>query len=313
MRRRKASGYAHRVMASEAFESIVQLMAANSSMDLPLLERRAALEEGAAALPPPPGTSFEEIEAGGVPAEWVTASGVSDDRVLLYLHGGAYTICSPRTHRRITAALSKETGVRVLAADYRLAPEHPFPAAVEDALAVYRWLLGNGHAAARVAVVGDSAGGGLAVAMLLAARDAGLPMPAAAVTISPWADLVLDSESLETKADVDPMLSRERLTQAAGQYLGGADAADPKASPVYADMRGLPPLLVHVGGREILLDDAKRLAQRAEQHGVDVTLEVEEEMIHVWHILAGLTPEGDEGIRRVAAFLREHLALEVVG
>jgi len=294
-------------MPSPAFEAIVELMAANDDHELPLPERRAAMERGAASMPQPANTTFVDVDAAGVPGEWVTATGAADDRALLYLHGGSYSACSPRTHRRLTTALSKEAGVRVLAADYRLAPENPFPAALEDAVAVYRWLIDGGTAPEHLAVAGDSAGGGLTIAMLVAAHDAGLPMPAAAVVISPWADLELGSDSMTSKAGVDPMLSPQRLKENADRYLGGRDPRTPLASPVHADLTGLPPLLVHVGGREILLDDAKQLAERATSDGVDVTLEVYEEMIHVWHILVGLAPEGDEAVRRVAEFLRGHL------
>ena len=300
-------------MPSEAFDQLVELMAQNPDKDLPLPERRAKMEQAAASMPPPPNTSVSDVEAGGVPCEWVTADGVSTDRVLVYLHGGSYSTCSPRTHRRITAALSRETDARALVPDYRLAPENPFPAAIEDAVAVYRWLLDGGTASGHIAVAGDSAGGGLTIAMLVSARDAGLPMPAAAAVISPWADMEVDSESVRTKAATDVMLDAERLKLNAERYLGGRDRRDPLASPIYADLTGLPPLLVQVGGREILLDDARKLAEKAKADRVDVTLDVHEEMVHVWHVLAGLCPEGDEGVRGVAAFLRPKLAAVTAG
>jgi acetyl esterase/lipase len=294
-------------MPSEAFETVVQMMAQNDALTLSIPERRAAFEEGAKLIPPPEDVSFEDVDASGVPGEWVTAPGASSDRTLLYLHGGAYTICSPRTHRRLTAALSRETGARVLALDYRLAPEHPFPAAIEDAVTAHRWLVDGGTPPERLAIAGDSAGGGLAMATLVALRDRGLPLPAAAVAISPWADLGFTGESMITKADVDPMLSRERLKESADAYLNGTDARTPLASPIYADLTGLPPLLIHVGGREVLLDDAVRLADAAAAGDVKVSLEVETEMIHVWHVFAGLFPEADDGVRRVAEFLKEKL------
>lgn len=279
----------------------------NDTLSVPLAERRAQIEANAKKSPPPPDVSFEDVDAGGVPGEWVSAPGAGTDRTILYLHGGAYTICSPRTHRRLTAALSRETGWRVLAADYRLAPEHPFPAAVEDAVAVYRWLLARGAEPGHVAIAGDSAGGGLTVATLVALRDRGLALPGAAVAISPWADLELAGESMTTKADVDPLLSPQRLKESADAYLAGTDARAPLASPIYADLTGLCPLLVHVAGREVLLDDAIRLTERARECGVDVSLEISSEMIHVWHVFAGVFPEADEGVRRIAKFLRERL------
>jgi acetyl esterase/lipase len=296
-------------MPSDAFEAIVALIQENQTLDLPLPERRTQVEEGAQAIPPPSDVSFDNVDAGGVPSEWVTAPGASDDRVVLYFHGGAYAICSPRTHRRLTAALSREVGARVLAADYRLAPEHPFPAAVEDGVASYRWLLDQGIALDRLAVAGDSAGGGLTIAVLVAARDAGLPMPAAALCISPWADLELTAPSVTAKADVDPMINVSTLKEEADWYLAGADARTPLASPIYADLTGLPPLLIHAGGREVLLDDATRLADRARECGVDVTLDVWNEMIHVWHVFATLCPEADDGVRAAAEFLRGRFQL----
>lgn len=295
-------------MPSEAFTNIVAMMEANDTLRAPIAERRAAVEQGFQFFPVAPGAVIEEVDAGGVPAEWVATPDARDDVALLYLHGGAYTICSPRTHRSITSGLSARTRARVLAADYRLAPEHPFPAAVDDALTAYRFLLDGGVSADRLAVAGDSAGGGLSIALLVAARDAGLPLPAAAAVLSPWTDLELTGETMDTKADVDPMLNRERLKESADAYLSGTDARAPLASPIYADLSGLPPLFIHVGGRETLLDDAHRLAARAKQHGVDVTLEIEEEMIHIWHVFAGLAPEGDAGLDRVGAFLLGRLS-----
>lgn len=294
-------------MPSEEFETIVGLIERSDDRNLPLAERRAAYERGAASMPPPDDVSFEDVDAAGVPSEWVSAPGADSDRVVLYLHGGSYTNCSPRTHRRLTAAISRELGARVLAPDYRLAPEHPFPAAVEDAVAAYGWLLNAGTDTKKIAIAGDSAGGGLTMATLIAARDRELPLPGAAVAISPWVDLELAGESMTTKADEDVLLSRERLKENADQYLAGQDARAPLASPIYADLSGLPPLLIHVGTREVLLDDAKRLADRAREDSIDVTLEIADDMIHVWHIFCGLTPEADAGVKRVAEFLGAQL------
>lgn len=295
-------------MPSEAFEAIVTMMGQQDTLAMPIAERRAAIEEGFSLMPVAPDVSVSDVDAGGVPCEWVSAPGAGSDRTILYLHGGAYTICSPRTHRGLTSSLSRETGVRVLAADYRLAPENPFPAAVTDAVSVYRWLIEGGTAPEHIVVAGDSAGGGLTMATLVALRDRDIPLPAAAVTISPWADLEMTGESMSTKADVDPMINRERLKDSADAYLNGVDARDPLASPIYADLTGLPPLFIHVGGRETLLDDSRRLEERARADGIDVTLEIEDEMIHVWHVFAGLAPECDEGVRRVATFLKPFLS-----
>jgi epsilon-lactone hydrolase len=294
-------------MPSEQFDQVVAMIrAAPSNDDVPLVERRAAMEAGAAVFPVPTDVEIEPTDAGGVPAEWLRAP-ESSDATLVYLHGGAYVGCSPRTHRNVTARLAKLAHVRVLSVEYRLAPEHPHPAAVEDAVAAYRSVLDAGTPAKRVAIAGDSAGGGLTVATLVAARDAGLPMPACAVTISPWVDMEGVGESWTTKAEVDPMIDPDRLRNQAGDYLGGQDPRTPLAAPMYADLSGLPPLLIHVGDAEVLLDDSTVLAQRAQDAGVPVTLEVWPDMIHVWHIFAGITPEGDQGLERAADFLREHL------
>jgi len=229
------------------------------------------------------------------------------DRVLLYFHGGGYQIGSPATLRRMVALLAADAQARVLSVDYRLAPEHPFPAAVDDAVAAYRWLLGGGTDPATVALAGDSSGGGLALATLVALRDAGEPMPAAAFAISPWTDLALTGESLRTRAAAEMMVRPDGMPETAALYLAGADPRHPHASPLYADLRGLPPLLIHVGDAEVVLDDSTRFAARAREAGVDVTLEVWDEMPHVWHAFAGLLPEADQAIARAGRWLRARL------
>jgi acetyl esterase/lipase len=194
----------------------------------------------------------------------------------------------------------------VLLIDYRLAPEHPHPAAVEDSTRAYRWLLETGSNPKRMAIAGDSAGGGLTVATLVALRDAGVPLPAAAVCLSPWVDLEGIGESMTTKAAVDPMVQREPLLRMASMYLAGQDPRTPLAAPLYADLRGLPPLLIQVGTAETLLDDSVRLAERARAAGVQVTLEPWEDMIHVWQAFAAMLPEGQQAIERIGEFLRQH-------
>ncbi len=206
----------------------------------------------------------------------------------------------------MAARISRASGARVLAINYRLAPEHPFPAAVEDATAAYRWLLAQGIAPNRIVIAGDSAGGGLTISTLLALRDAKQPLPAAAVPISPWTDLAATGESLRTLAGKDPMVQAEPLKEMAKLYLGKADAKNPLASPLYADFKGLPPMLIQVGGAEILLDDAKRVADKAKAAGVMVELEVWDEMVHVWHVFAKLLPEGQQAIDRIGRFVREY-------
>jgi acetyl esterase/lipase len=250
--------------------------------------------------------SFERVNAGGVPAEWVSAEGSAADRAVLYLHGGGYIIGSVRTHRVLMAGLSKASGARVLGLEYRLAPEHPFPAPVEDAVAAYRWLLAEGYDAANIAVAGDSAGGGLTVSVMVQLRYLGLPMPGAAVCFSPWVDLEGVGESMDTNAEIDPMVQREGLSFMAEVYLDGCDPRAPLAAPLYADLRGLPPALIQVGSAETLLDDSTRLAENARAAGGDVELDVWEDMIHVWHLFAPMLPEGREALAQAGEFIQRH-------
>jgi acetyl esterase/lipase len=250
----------------------------------------------------------EAVDAGGVKAEWLSAPDADVGRAVLYLHGGGYVIGSINTHRSLAANLSRASKARVLVIDYRLAPEHPHPAAVDDSVAAYRWMLGQGLKPARIAVAGDSAGGGLTVATLVAIRDAKLTLPAAGACLSPWVDLEGIGESMTTKADVDPIVQKAGIEQMAAAYLGGKDPRTPLAAPLYADLTGLPPLLIQVGTAETLLDDASRLAERARKAGVAVSYEASEDMIHVWHLFASMLDEGRQAIDRIGDFVRKHAA-----
>lgn len=250
--------------------------------------------------------TYRRVNAGGVTAEWVTAEGAADSKVVLYLHGGGYIIGSPSTHRALMAKLSQESEARVLGLDYRLAPEHPFPAPVEDTVAAYRWLLNEGYGPARIAVAGDSAGGGLTVAALVQIRYLGLPIPGAAVCISPWVDMEGLGESMETRAEADPMVGKEGLLLSAKTYLNGSAPRAPLAAPLYADLRGLPPTLIQVGDAEVLLDDSTRLAGVAREAGVDVQLDVWDDMIHVWHLFAPMLPEGKRALAQAGDFIKKH-------
>jgi len=296
-------------MASTELGTLVQMLRARPILaDVSVEEMRKGMESmiGATAQLPA-GLIRESREVNGVPAEWVSARGAAADRAVLYLHGGGYVLGSIGTHRELAARISQAAGTRCLVIDYRLGPEYPFPAAVEDAVRAYRWLLDAGYAPERLAIAGDSAGGGLTVATLLALRDARLPLPATAVCISPWVDLAGEGESMTTREKVDPMVTRAPLLAMAKNYLGGADPKTPLASPLYGDLRGLPPLLIQVGDHETLLDDSTRLAERARKAGVEVELEVWPEMIHVWHAFAALVPEGRDAIERIGAHLRKRL------
>lgn len=248
-----------------------------------------------------------QVDAGGVPALRLSADGASPDRAILYLHGGGYVFGSPRSHRDLGEHLSRAAQAPVFMLDYRLAPEHPFPTAVEDAVAAYRWLLASGWGPQRIAISGDSAGGGLTFATLLSIRDQGLPLPACAVPLSPWADLECTGETFVTRAAVDPMVQRDFTRQLADLYVpGGRRLRDPLASPLHGDLRGLPPLLIQVGERETLLADSTRMAERARAAGVEVTLDIEPGQIHVYQIFASRLDEGAAAIERMGAFIRHH-------
>ena len=293
-------------MASPELETIVQTMRSRPSMaDLSIEEQRAGMETFTSLFPVADDVRSEPVDANGVPAEWISTPAAEDRRVILYLHGGGYVIGSIATHRDMVSRLGRAAAARALSIDYRLAPEHPFPAAVDDATAAYRWLLSTGVDPARLVIAGDSAGGGLTVATLVALRDAGDPLPAAAVCVSPWADLECRGESITSKADLDPILRQESLLKWGKLYLGDADPRSPLASPIHADLSGLPPLLIMMGTAELLFDDATRLAERAQAAGVDVTLEPWEEMIHAWPLFAAMLPEGQQALDRMGAFIRE--------
>ena len=256
-----------------------------------------------------PATRVEPVVAGGVPAEWVAPPGVDGEAVLLYFHGGGYAIGSPATHRPFVAHLAQAVGVRALVPDYRLAPEHRFPCAVDDAVAVYRWLVEREHVdPMRLVVAGDSAGGGLTLALALSVREAGGRLPAALACLSPWTDLAGTGESMRTRTRFDPCYRPDGLSLAAREYLGDADPVHPLASPLYADLRGLPPLLAQVGEDELLLDDARRLVERARAAGADATLEVWPGLWHVFQTQIAF-PEARLATGRLTSFLRRRLAV----
>ena len=291
-------------MAKDALGMLMQKSANAKSPQ----EARALFEELSSGTPLAPDIKCAKISAGGVAAEWIDAPNAAADRAVLYLHGGGYVLCSINTHRDLMSRISRAAGARVLGIDYRLAPEHPFPAAVDDAVAAYRWMLGQGLKPQRIAVAGDSAGGGLTVATLLAIRDAKLPTPGAGVCMSPWVDLEGLGASMKTRAAVDPVVQREGLLGMAAAYLAGKNPRTPLAAPLHADLKGLPPLLIQVGNDETLLDDSTRLAEKAKAAGVSVTLEVWPEMIHVWQLFAAFLPEGQQAVEVIGKFVTEHTA-----
>ncbi len=292
-------------MTSEAIQGIIAMLrttaAERGDTEMTVAEWREAYAGLGSMLPRREGVLVEPTRLGDVPAEWIGSA--DGGPLVVYLHGGGYCIGSLDTHRAMLTHLAAATDGRVLAIDYRLAPEHPHPAALEDALAAYRHVLASGVAPGRVVIAGDSAGGGLTLATLVALRDAGDPLPAAGVCLSPWADLTQSGTTITTKADVDPMVREADLDRWADAYRAGAPADAPAISPLFADLDGLPPLHVEVGTAEVLLDDARRVAAGARDAAVPITLHEAEGMIHVWHFFAGIAPEADEAIERVAEFI----------
>jgi epsilon-lactone hydrolase len=277
------------------------------SATMTVAERRAQYDRAERVFPTPADVKIETVAAPERPAEWLRPPGARTDAAVLYLHGGGYVIGSPRSHRHLAAAIARAAGTAALLLDYRLAPEHPFPAALEDAVAAFQWILARGIAPERIVVAGDSAGGGLTVATLLALRDRALPRPGGGVCISPWVDLTCSGATYVTRAAADPIVTRESVAMMAQAYAGGGDPKAPLVSPLYADLRGLPPLLVQVGSDEVLLDDALGLGERARAAGVDVTVEEWPAMIHVWHWFLPMLTEAERAIDTIGAFVRARL------
>lgn len=284
-------------MAAEGVERVQALMAeVLPAPDVSVPERRRAYDELLAHFPPPTSVTFDAVDADGVPG--FAAYDIEADLVpvTLYLHGGAYGLCSVRTHANAIARIASASGGRVLSINYRLAPEHPFPAAVEDTVTAYRWLLRDGIDPAQVVVVGDSAGSGLALALLTVLREAGEPFPAGIVAICPWVDLADHSQAGTS------------LERYAGFYLNGADPANVLASPINGDFGGFPPLLIEAGGADGLLAQSERLAEKASAAGVDVELNVWPDMIHVWHLFAPVIPDGARVNERIGSWVRARAA-----
>ena len=293
-------------MRSAELEGIIELLLAERRDEPPeqrtLEQRRRRLDGLADIFPLPDDVATERIDMGGVEGLNLTPPGAADRSSLLYLHGGGYGGGSSRSHAELAARVGRAAGSGVFAPDYRLAPEHPFPAALDDAVRAYTWLLGlHGGDAGAIALAGDSAGGGLALAASVRARDSGLPLPRALALISPWVDLTCTSPSWDSRFEGDPVLDHS-LREAAGSYLAGHDPHDPLASPLFADLTGMPPTLITVGTHEILYDDAVSLAQALEGAGVEARLEIGHELIHVWQIFP-ITPEAVTATARLGRHL----------
>ncbi len=295
-------------MASAEFEAFLKTLKENlKSSHSSVAEARAGWEATAASFPPAPDLSYQAEVADGVSVEWVAAPGADPARVILYLHGGGYVLGSIPSYREFAGRISRASQARVLLVGYRLAPEHRFPAAVDDSLAACRWLskkLGNLR---RVVIAGDSAGGGLVLAVMVALRDAGEELPSAAVCISPSTDLAKTGESIRTRAHLDPIVQLPSTIAHAQRYLGeGGDSTHPLASPLYARLEGLPPTLIMVGTHEILHDDSTRFAEKALREGVNVTLEIAQDMVHIWPFFAAVLPEGREAVERIGRYVQQH-------
>jgi epsilon-lactone hydrolase len=270
-------------------------------------EQRRLLREAVSAQPLPADVTVTAAALGAVPAAEITVDGIEPRHVVLYFHGGVYVIGDAFLAADLASQIGRRTHTRVISVDYRLAPEHPYPAAVDDALAAYEALLHDGIAPSDIAFAGESAGGGLAVATLVNARDHGLPLPAAAFVMSPYADLTLAGATMETKREVDPLFSRELLQDRVADYTAGQDAALGLISPVFADLSGLPPLIIQAGTHEVLLDDAARLARQAAIADVEVTLDVTPRVPHVFQAYSAILDEGAAALDRAGQFLSAHL------
>ena len=281
--------------------------------DLTIPSRRAAFAKLADLFPLPSDIAVTLGTLGGRPVAWLVPPECEPGRVVLHVHGGAYVVGAYETHRELAARIGRASRARVALLEYRLAPEWPFPAALDDVIAAVKELVEGGIAPARLALVGDSAGGGLVVAAVCGLRDQGLALPGCGVAISPWTDLAATGPSLAQFQARDPLLDADMLRGTALVYLNGADPRDPRASPLYADLRGLPPLLIQCGTCDVLHDDATRLAERARSAGVVVTLEIWEQMVHVWHLFAQQLSEGRAACERIGSFITQTLLCDAPG
>lgn len=287
-------------MASRQLQALLERMAAAGRYDDDLMSMRKMMSR-LPAYPKPDDITWEKVDVAGTSAIWVSPDNGKPDRVIVYLHGGGYSTGRAAEYLALASHLARATRARVLAVDYRLAPEHPFPAAIEDARAGYGFARSAGYAPGQIALAGDSSGGGLVLATLIELRDRGESLPRTAICICPWTDLSLSGASLQANADRDPMIRQSTLALMAEAYLGERDRRTPTASPLFADLAGLPALLVQAGSSELLFDDATRLAERAEAAGVDVTLQIWDDTFHVWHSHADHLPEAQDAMAQIGS------------
>lgn len=301
-------------MASQQLDEIVQMLRSRPAVPEGEIDPKVAregFETMTKLMQVSDDTKREDVTANGVPGAWITNNDTTDATTLYYLHGGGYMIGSTSSHLTMISRIARAAKARAFSLDYRLAPENPFPAGLDDAVAGYRWLLAQGIDPKSIVIGGDSAGGGLTAATLLALRDAGDPMPGGAVLLSAWLDLAGTGESQKTRAELDPMIpAMVGVSPTAAQYAGDRPADDPLVSPLYNDLSGLPPLLIHVGDHEVLLSDSTRFAEKAKAAGIDVTLKVWDEMIHVFQFFPSL-PEGQQAIAEIGEWIRSKVAARV--
>jgi monoterpene epsilon-lactone hydrolase len=295
-------------MASPENTKLVESLRAAALLrgDDTIAQQRQRLEQSMDRMPVPEGVRFEAASGLSVPAEWVRL-GTPTSACVLYLHGGGFALGSPRSHRPLLGNLVKASGIDLLAIDYRLAPEHPYPAALEDTLAAYRWLLSTGYPPARIGVAGDSAGGGLTLSAMMAMRRERLPLPGCGVLLCGWLDLTLSGPSWKRNAAADPFASGEMVKPMVAAYVGRTPATDPGVSPVFGDFSGLPPLLVQAGTADSIEDDSHLCVRRAQEAGVDATLDLWVDMVHVWQFYAHMLPEAEAAITKIASYLTSRL------
>lgn len=295
-------------MVSEGMKRVIDLLKQQNKQNTQkrVEDERKGMEQMIVKEKYPEDVIFEEIMVNNIPSLWINTPESVKDRVILYLHGGGYVIGSINTHKGLGYRISRASKSRILLIDYRLAPEHPYPAALEDSVAAYKWLIDEeGIDPQNIVISGDSAGGGLTAATLLKLRDIGVALPAGGVLLSPWTDLDLTGDSIKTKRRLDPIVDASGLHFMANLYIGDEEPNNPYISPIYADLKDLPPILVQVGSAEVLLDDSTRFAEKAKSVGVDVTIEVWDDMTHVFQFLALWAPEGEQAIEKIGEFIQK--------
>lgn len=296
-------------MSLEQLADVRALVKARPHFSSPMADRRRAWDALAARFPTPGDVKLVKQEFGGVPCLRVAPPRVAEDKAILFFHGGGFVLGSAWSHQELLSRLARSAGVQGIAVDYRLAPEHPFPAGLEDCVAAYGGLLASGMQPADIAFAGDSAGGTFVIAAMLAARERGLPLPACGVCWSGWYDLTASSASFRTNADRDYFVPPGFAQAAPNIYLNGADPKSPLASPIFGDLSGLPPVFIQVGEPEVLSDDARWLASRLKESGGEATLEIWPDMCHIWQFFGQILDEGREATERSGAFLRSQLAV----